>query len=168
MQTLYENNFLAIREESGYYYYHMTRTDGRLVAILPHRLRAGERQYLARVEICPAHSLEPDLYAITGGVTPGEAPLEAAVRELGEEAGYHMSAADFRHLGSVRPSKQADTIADLFAVDVTGRRQRAITGDGTRWEQGASVQWVSFEQGLAIADPLFIAAMVRVHMQAEV
>lgn len=160
-QSLYETKFLSLREREGYTYAHMSRAEGGLVALLPYRVLDRRTEYLARYEICPAHQLSPDTYAITGGIIDQEAPLQAAQREIKEEAGYQVERADFLALGMVRPSKQLDTRAYLFAVDVTAREQRAITGDGSRWEQGASVRWLTYEEGLALVDPLFVTAMAR-------
>lgn len=161
IKTLFENNFVAIKENMGYSYLHIVRSNGRLVAILPYRVVNGEQEYLARVEICPAHSLEAATYSITGGVEKNESLVAAAKRELNEESGYTVEMEDFVHLGEVRPSKQSDTIVGLFAVDVSNKEQHAILGDGSRWEQNASVKWVSFEDGLNVVDPLFITALAR-------
>lgn len=166
-RLLYETDFLSLREREGYVYAHMTRTQGQLVVILPYRVVQGVTEYLARVEICPAHKLTADTYSITGGVSAHESPVEAAQRELMEEAGYHVIETRLESLGCVRPSKQSDTAAHLYAVDVTHDVQQAIKGDGSRWETGASVRWVSYEDGLELVDPLFITAMARLRGQSH-
>ncbi len=163
--TLFANDFIAVKEHDGYTYAHLTRTAGRLVALLPFRGSGDAQTYLARVEVCPAHSDDPGVYSITGGVRPNETPLEAAARELTEESGYQAAAAEFTVLGEVRPTKQADTTVTLLAVDVTDKVQAAIVGDGTRWEQDAGVKWVTYADGLGIIDPLFITLMARLRGQ---
>ncbi|PJF40808.1 MAG: hypothetical protein CUN55_12320 [Phototrophicales bacterium] len=171
-----ESPFLHIIEREGYFFLHMARTAGRLVAIVPYRQNAGKYEYLARVEICPAHfpanttksEMQPRLYSITGGVKPDEDFRSTAARELKEESGYEVNAAALIDLGQVYPSKQEDTIAQLYSVDLSSVQQQTIEGDGSVWEQGAGVQWVSFAEGLKICDPLFVTAMVRVREQLGV
>jgi hypothetical protein len=61
----------------------------------------------------------------------------------------------------VRPSKSTDTIVYLFAINVTGKNQTPPPGDGSRFEAGASVTWVDYEQSLPTTDPLFVTAITR-------
>lgn len=68
---------------------------------------------------------------MTGGVKPGELPITAAKRELLEETGYEVIESELVSLGCVYPSKQEDTGAYLFAVDVTGKVQYPIRADGS-------------------------------------
>jgi 8-oxo-dGTP pyrophosphatase MutT (NUDIX family) len=158
--TVFENKFLAIREREGYYFYHSTRTNGKLVVVVPYRKLGDTVEYLARVEICPAHSLSPSIYSITGGVNAEETPLNAAKRELAEEAGYYVETEQLVMLGQLRPSKQSDTIAYLYSADLSGVDQQAIEGDGSHWENEATVKWVSFTEGLQVADTLFLSGLL--------
>jgi 8-oxo-dGTP pyrophosphatase MutT (NUDIX family) len=118
-------------------------------------------EYLARLEVCPAHGPELERCSITGGVEPGKSIEEAAQQELWEEAGYHVGVDDLIYLGRVRPSKSTDTIVHLFAVDVTEKPQSIPLGDGTSFEASASVVWVDRDQGIQITDPLFVTAITR-------
>lgn len=161
-KPLWGNNFLALMEIESYTFCHEVRTDGKTVSLLPFRSTEHGREYLARVEICPAHDVtQPGQYSITGGVRPGEAISVCAIRELKEEAGYEATESELIDLGTVRPSKMMDTTVYLYAVDVTDKTPQTIEGDGTRWETGASVKWVTLEQGLKNLDPLFITAILR-------
>lgn len=160
-KVLFKNQFLAVLERDGYVFSREVRSNGKLVAVVPFRHAANGREYLARVEICPAHSPKPERCSITGGIENDEAPRLAAQRELVEEAGYAVEAQSLIDLGQVRPSKSAATIVYLFAVDITGLTPQAAHGDGTRWEDEAWVEWVSHEQGLQIEDPLFVTALGR-------
>ena len=158
---LFQNKFLAIVDRDGYTFLREVRCDGKIVAMLPFRRLVNQIEFLARLEVCPPHGPELELCSITGGVDPEETVPEAARQELWEEAGYEASEKELVPLGEVRPSKSSDTIVYLFAVDVTEKEQMTAPGDGTAYEAGASVQWVDFDQGLQITDPLFVTAMAR-------
>lgn len=166
-KVLFQNQFLAVHEREGYTFSHEVRANGHIVAIVPFRRIGDGVEYLARIEICPAHSLEPARYSITGGARENETPVMTAKRELLEESGYDVNASMLVPLGNVRPSKSADTIVHLFTVDVTDLPQETPQGDGSRWEEGASVEWVSYMDGLQIHDPLFVTALVRLGEQIK-
>jgi 8-oxo-dGTP pyrophosphatase MutT (NUDIX family) len=163
---LFENPFLQLRNTpDGYTYVHEIRCEGQIVALLPFRCKMDKSglEYLARREVCPAHGREPELYSITGG-KEAELTLEAtACRELLEEGGFTITRNELIPLGIVKPSKAMDTLASLFAVDVTGKEQTEPQGDGSYFEQGSSVEWVGYEEGVSIEDPLFITALTRLH-----
>jgi 8-oxo-dGTP pyrophosphatase MutT (NUDIX family) len=160
-QTLFRNQHLAVIDRDGYTFVHEVRCDGVIVSLLPFQQKDGELQFLARREICPAHGPDPERCSITGGLEPNKSVEETACLELFEEAGYHATVNELINLGQVRPSKSADTVVHLFAVDVTGTTSATPPGDGSRFEAGASVEWVDYQQGLTIADPLFVTTMAR-------
>jgi 8-oxo-dGTP pyrophosphatase MutT (NUDIX family) len=162
--VLYSTPFLAVLDRDGYTFVREIRCNGNIVSVLPVRTMKNGRQYLARRETCPAHSeieAQPELCSITGGVDPGRSPLETAQLELFEEAGYEVDAKKFIALGTVRPSKAMDTVAHLFAVDVTTITPQEAKGDGSKWEMGSSVEWIRPSKALEIGDPLFIATLAR-------
>jgi 8-oxo-dGTP pyrophosphatase MutT (NUDIX family) len=160
-KTLFRNQHLAVIDRNGYTFVREVRCDGVIVSLLPFQQKDGELQFLARLEVCPAHGPDPELCSITGGLEPGRSVEETACQELFEEAGYRATVNELINLGQVRPSKSADTLVHLFAVDVTGKAQTSPPGDRSRFEANASVEWVDYQQGLAIADPLFVTAMAR-------
>jgi 8-oxo-dGTP pyrophosphatase MutT (NUDIX family) len=160
-KVLFRNQYLAVIDRDGYIFSREVRCDGIIVCLLPFRACNSEFEFLARLEVCPAHRPDLDRYSITGGIEPGESIQEAARQELWEEAGYRIDEEDLINLGQVRPSKSADTVVHLFAVDVTEKPQAIAPGDGTRLEANASVEWVDFEHGIEIADPLFVTAITR-------
>ncbi len=166
-QTLYQNQCLALIDRDGYTFIHEVRCDGIIISLLPFHQTGGRVKYLARREVCPAHGPEAEQCSITGGLIPGQSVEETAVQELWEEAGYRIEAAELIALGQVRPSKSADTTVYLFAVDVTNKAQSPPPGDGSRWEVGASVEWVAYEAGLEIADPLFVTALARLGLRIK-
>lgn len=160
-KVLFENPFIAVIDRDGYSFLHLTRANGQLVAVLPYQDTALGRRYLARVEICPAHSPNMEPCSVTGGAETGVAITDTASRELREETGYTLPPERLRSLGTVRPSKQSDTLVHLFAADVGGLTAGEITGDGSRFEQGAGTQWVTYAEGLRNKDPLFITMLAR-------
>ena len=170
-EILFENQFLQIRKTpDGYTYMHEICCEGQIVALLPFRYKMDMSgvEYLARREICPAHSQEPELCSITSG-KEAELNLEdSACLELQEEAGIWITRDELIPLGIVKPSKAMDTEASLFAVDVTGKQQTAPQGDGSYFERGSSVQWVGYEEGVSIEDPLFVTALARLHTRQNV
>ncbi|MDM8532808.1 NUDIX domain-containing protein [Anaerolineales bacterium HSG25] len=161
-KQLFANQFIAIINRDGYTFMHEVRCEGHIVAVLPYRdLDDNRREYLARLEICPAHSPKLELCSITGGKEPDQSVAETAVQELWEEAGYQATIDELISLGKVRPSKASDTTAHLFAVDVTGKEQSTPEGDGSRFEVGSSVQWLDYKQAIQVEDALFVTAITR-------
>jgi len=162
-KILCQNQFLALIDRDGYSFVREVRCDGRIVSILPFRTRDNTKEFLSRLEVCPAHGPEIARYSFTGGWDPKETIEETAVRELREEAGFFIDRDELVGLGQTRPSKSADTTAYLFAVDVTGKRQFRPEGDGSRFEATASVEWVNYEVGIQTQDPLFLSAILRLN-----
>jgi len=159
---LFENEYLALIERDGYFFVREVRCNGVIVGMIPFRMFNGQVQYLARLEITPPHNDQPELCCITGGLEPEQTLESCAVTELYEESGYRIEKEELLFLGTVRPSKSSDTTVYLFSVDLTRQIQDLPKGDGTRWEQDASVRWLSREEAIQIKDPLHIAGLARV------
>ncbi len=166
--VLFENPFLSVIERDGYFFSHEKRAEGHLVALLPFRDSAAGREYLARIEVCPAHNLYPERCSITGGVEPGSTADATALEELYEEAGYQVTREALIQLGTVRPSKSADTTVHLYAINVTGVTPDEPPSDNTSFEQGASTEWLSGALVIEQKDPLLIAAMARLNLHHPV
>jgi len=160
-RVLFRNQYLAVIDRDGYTFSREVRCDGVLVAVLPFRIQGDTVEFLARLEVCPAHGPEPELCSITGGLEPRKTVIESAQQEVWEEAGYAVKIPELVSLGQVCPSKSADTLVYLFAVDVTAKCQHVALGDGSYLEKNAAVKWVHYEQGVHINDPLFVTAMAR-------
>jgi 8-oxo-dGTP pyrophosphatase MutT (NUDIX family) len=172
-KVLFENKWVTVKERElnngiQWVFAHHAWCNGKGVAVLPYLTRRYNDWdindvsylYLARMEICPAHSPEPKLCAVAGGMDkPGEIPVEVAVRELYEETGYIATLGDAIYLGSVYPSKGSDTEMYLFAVDVTSLPRSKPTGDGSMIEALASTKWVNRNEAIFSSDPL-LALMV--------
>lgn len=147
METvLFENSWLSIIDRNDYIF---THTKNSVVYVLPYRRSEGETYFLGHFEVCPAHGLQKELYAITGQCKSGVDPLHVALLELREEAGIVASHSQFVSLGSGYLTKQADTIAHFFAIDVTGMLRSQAQTDGSLFEQGSYCNWVSRVQALA-------------------
>jgi len=160
-KILFQNKFLALVDRNGYTFSREVRCDGVIVSILPYRHMANGLEFLARLEICPAHGPDLERCSITGGVQSGQMLEDTVVQELWEEAGYRATPGELVSLGQVRPSKSADTRVYLFAIDVGHKQQAPPQGDGTALEATASVEWVNYKQGIQIKDPLFVTMMTR-------
>lgn len=165
---LFDNEWLQLRRTpDGYVYSHENKSDGQGVAVLAYRRRGDDVQLAGRYEQCPCHRDGFALTSLTGLMDqPGEKPTETAARELKEEAGMTVRADQLKPLGTVRPSKQADTILHLFGVDVTDtpndrELSRDVEGDGTAGEQGAYCQWVSLTDACLSKSPVFVTLAVR-------
>ena len=157
-ETLHHNEWLALKVMrapaqgvNGYVYSHESRCQGRIIAILPYRDTPTGRQYLLRSEVTPCWSMHPTLSALTGGYEGG-AIADDAVRELWEESGYRIAKTELIWLGQSFASKSADTVYELYTVDLTGRTAETAPGDGSILEDEASCLWL--DDGLALADVL--------------
>lgn len=147
-ELLFETEWVSLwrmkdpeRGVGGYVYSHETRSDGRIVAVLPYRFHGPAREYLLRVEVTPCWSMEAVPSAVTGGVDGRETASVAVLRELREETGYDVSVEHLESLGECRGTKSTDTTYYLYAVDVTGMEQGELEGDGSPLEDEATVQW---------------------------
>lgn len=158
-ETLHENEWLSLRVVrkpaagvNGYVYSHETRCKGRIVAILPYRDTPEGREYLLKSEMTPCWGFDQVLSAITGGWEGGGIE-DDAVRELLEETGYDVKPGFLIPLGQSYASKSADTVYDLFSVNLTGREQGEALGDGTRVEAESAAVWAGAATLTAVMDP---------------
>jgi 8-oxo-dGTP pyrophosphatase MutT (NUDIX family) len=162
IKTLYDNEWLSLKEVDDYIFSHESRSNGRLVSILVYTLKNGKvDKVLGRYERCPAHRDGIALTSITGGVEDGKI-RRTAVQELFEEAGYEAEPEDLQFLGTTRPSKSADTTMYCFAFNGTGRkRRRNSIGDGTKGEEGAYCDWISADKAIHCKDPHMCVMLLR-------
>lgn len=176
-KILFEDEYLSLHQADGWYTYaHMSRTEpsvdgsGQGVAILVYTRDTDGRvdKVLGRFENCLPHKSEADgCTSITGGVDKGSTPLLAVIHELYEEAGYKDDSGSrmdlhIQTLGSVRLSKQEDSIWHLFAFDATGKtRREESVGDGTKGEEGAYCAWVPPYLAIGCKCPLVATMMAR-------
>ncbi|MEK6880696.1 MAG: NUDIX hydrolase, partial [Nanoarchaeota archaeon] len=123
IKTLYDNKWLSLKEIiepgeiKGYIYSHETRSDGKIIAILPYRIdKNGKTEYLLRSEITPAWGEGDKISSITGGVEDDD-HLTTAQHELKEEGGYIVDKDELKYLGTSFGSKSSDTIYYLYTVD---------------------------------------------------
>lgn len=134
------------------------------VAILPFRTKEdGEREYLVRMELCPAHSDEIEMGAIMGGYDKARNVSMAghALAELHEEAGYIAHESHLDYLGTIRPEKSSDTTHYLYAIDLDqpGIKKDVATGDGSEIEKLGYTKWVT-ERELAFSKMSSLSCML--------
>lgn len=158
-KVLHKTDWVSLLQRDHYIYAHETRSNGKIVSVLVHdSTRPGH--YYGRYEWCPAHCADRLLYSITGGVEHDN-PLQTAIDELWEEAGYKANLDEMLFLGDVYPYKAADTIASLYTYDAKGRSPDPNPpGDGSIHETHAYCEWVNEEQVLKTAkDPLLMTSI---------
>lgn len=167
IESVYEDEWLslrAVREPergvSGYFFSHESSCQGRKVAVLPYRYINGRVKFLVKSEVTPCWSMDPVQSAVTGGYE-GVDIVEDAIREMVEETGYVITEQMLEPLGSCYASKSADTIYDLFAVNVTDLIPGEMLGDGTRLESEAKCYWLKLSQACLIDDAQFCTMVLR-------
>lgn len=123
-----------------------------------HYVEGGRRWVYLRSAIRPPMALRNDgvrhpttLWELPAGlIEPGESPAEAAARELEEELGFVVGAADMRPLG--RPGAPAPALIGelhyFFHVEVAPAARRAPTEDGSPLERGAVVVAVTVAEAV--------------------
>lgn len=160
---LYDNEWLQMRETpDGYVYSHEAKSDGQGVAVLAYRKRNDTVEVAGRYERCPCHRDGFALTSLTGLMDrDDEDAVATAVRELKEEAGIEVAAGEMQTLGSVRPSKQADTVLHLFSVNVGDRDIGESVGDGSAGEQDAYCAWVTPVDACLSKSPVLATMVVR-------
>jgi hypothetical protein len=164
-KTLFKNDWVSTVLLNGWYIAtEESRCPGNnLVAVLPWRLKSGERQYLARFEENLAHGGEDNYPTsiITGGCETKDI-LHHAQDELLEEGGYNIERHRFIPLGTCHPLKSSFAVMNLFTVRIinTDKRVRA-EGDGTLGEKGAWCSWVGHGTLIWAKDPYIHTILVR-------
>jgi len=164
-RVLFDTEWLQLKEVDGYVYSHEIRCNGSIVVVLPYR-RVGKDawEFLLRDEVTPCWGGDkPTRSAITGGVENGE-PLEDAVRELKEEAGYTIAPDKFEFLGKCRGTKSSDTYYFLYAVDLAGQTPTKALGDGSKGDLAPAV-WVYGSDVCALEDAQAITAYSKARLK---
>jgi 8-oxo-dGTP pyrophosphatase MutT (NUDIX family) len=174
IETLCENKWLSLKKIvapekgcQGYVFSHETRCNGNIVVILPYRhnktmmRRDNPYDFLLRHEITPCWNIdEPVISSITGGVDPGNSPIQTARLELLEEAGYKADLEDFVFLGECYGIKSSDTIYSIYTIDLTEYLEAGeALGDGSELESKAWCAW--HDSILDADDPILAMAYIK-------
>lgn len=163
VETLYDNKWLSLKRKQTptgpYIYSHETRCNGNIVAVILYkRMGRDAWEYGVRKEITPAWSDAPVLSSLTGGVDEGDTPIQAAIKEIKEEAGYTCEEKDLKSLGTCRGTKSCDTVYHLYALDVDGFKKGKETGD----DPGDIVWIYDYKDIRSVQCPIFYAMLNRV------
>ena len=159
---------MSLIQRDGWYYFAQVPGYSGGVAILLYR-KDTDKPILGRYEICPAHlDTVPTLTTISGGIEKGDTPLETAVKESYEEAGYRLDTSAFIDLGSCRLATSQDTIIYLFAADVTGMENYNAPGDGTKGEVGAYCSWITTVQAVQSKSAFMSTLILRLFIERGV
>lgn len=169
--VLCENKWVSLIERTldghdPYVYSHETRCQGRIVALLPYRVKVVKgiwenteyREYLVKSEMTPCWTPERIYSAITGGYEGGDI-ADDAVKEMLEETGYVIDKDELISLGTSYASKSSDTVYSLFTVDLTDKQPGDANGDGT--EETQQSVWISGEEIKMIQDPQVSVMYIR-------
>lgn len=164
-RILHQTAWIDLYDRAGYIFAH---THNSIVYLLPFMATAaGHRVFLARIERCPAHGPQHEMTSISGQCRPGQNPDAVAIQELREEGGYRGEPQQLIRLKSVHLVKFADTLAHLYAIDVTGMPQEQPRGDGTPFEADAWVRWVKHpEETQDVNCPVFFAMIALLTQDA--
>ena len=166
IRELARGNYLALRIVNGWEYMH-EHASPESVAIMVFR-NNSETPLLASIDTIPCHFMngEPteDICTFTGLMEKDEKPIITACRELEEETGYRVNAEEMLSLGFVFPMKSADMKTHLFAIDVTNKERFEAVGDGSEKEANMTTEWISMNDALLSADPLFAVMIARTNL----
>ncbi|MFO0671445.1 MAG: NUDIX hydrolase [Polyangiaceae bacterium] len=126
-------------------------------AVAAHFVKDGVRWVILRSAIRPPFALAGAPVALwelpAGLIEPGEAPIEAAARELNEEIGTALTAARVRQLGPALipvPAMIAER-QHLFHVEIDPAELGAPAGDGSVLEEVAVIVAVPLAAALDMA-----------------
>ena len=152
-ETVYKNKWISIKkvklvkDEDGYFFLHEDRCGGKIVAVLLYR-RTGKDawEYGVRNEVTPAWGSEKNLSALTGGVEKNMSPEETAVKEVKEESGFVIKKDELKSLGTCRGTKSTDTTYHLFAVDIGDKDPGEKKGDGTKFDDEGTIEWMYYDK----------------------
>lgn len=174
-KVLHHTKWLEMIDKDGYIFMSSPWCDGQGVVVLPYRVKEYMApfsvdgpdyitQYLLMMEKRPCHGDVLKPYSLTGGCDKkGETPAETAARELREEAGYIVDAADLIPLGIMRESKASDMVTHVFAARIYDDTPfEEPQKDGTSAEADAYGVWMSESQATWDSDdPLVSHAILR-------
>lgn len=160
-KVLYAGEWLKVIERDGWYHFSQFTDSGGVVYILVYDL-TRPKPILGRYEVCPAHGdVEPTLTSITGGINIKRRPIDVAVEEIHEEAGYVVAADQITDLGKVMIVKWSDNIAHLYSINAAGLKRGKAPGDGSQGEIGSYCDWISLKEAMNCKCPVFSTLLVR-------
>jgi 8-oxo-dGTP pyrophosphatase MutT (NUDIX family) len=176
VETLCDNEWLSLKKMvdpdngiNGCVYSHEERCNGNIIAILPFRTidvkehNVSELEFLVRREVCPCWDrLRQITCSITGGLEKGQTPIQCALNELWEEAGYKVEEKDMIFVGNCFASKSSDTKYHLYIVNLTDKEKEGkAEGDGSSLEAKAECYWSDLSNIQDIWDPIVSTMFAR-------
>jgi hypothetical protein len=161
IETLYYNEWLSLKKLTNgkrkpYIFSHETRCEGRVISILPYKIKNDKLQFLLRNEITPCWSQESILCSITGGYEGGD-PRETAMLELKEEAGYVIELENIINLDTCFGTKSSDSIYHLYSINLTNYKQQQHIVDKSK----AYSAWFDESIISSIKDPFAAVIYLR-------
>ena len=160
-KVLYSNNWFDIIERTHDNEASMTgvKTKYGNVVVLPYTRENGKINKVGVMyEINPLWGDGQHPTTVTGGIEDGEDNLEAAKRELKEEAGYDVPNSDkWEFICEINASKLIDLRQPCFAVDVTGLETGEATKDGTINEELSEFKMVDVREAIRIVNDAYLS-----------
>lgn len=163
-KTLFQTEWLSLRDVDGYVYSHEEKGQGHTITVLGWRKR-NKIEILCRFEICPAHGDNSNvLHSLTGLMEDTTMPLKErcvyyAQKELLEEAGIGSKKNKFEHLIDIRPSKSTDTVVHCYSVELDQEEPiEKPLGDGTKREEGSFCKWLPIDK-IETTDGILLASL---------
>ena len=137
-KVLYGSEWFTIKLTNDNYAY-LEEPEG--VVIFPYKMENKKQKYLLRNEMNPLFGKHKTL--ITGRIDDDETPVEAAIRELEEEAGILAEKSRFTELGEVHLTKATVGKETFFLVNVTDLEENIPTTDGSISEKKSNNFWIN-------------------------
>lgn len=151
-RVMFQTAWITLRESSkGFHYSERKGKDSIGVFLIrqsaPSKDKAAYEVLIRQQPLCIDNteingSLRLYPCPITGAIDAGESPLEAAVREVYEEAGY---GAQVLPLGQYIVGTQTNEICYLFYADVTNIQPDHAPQDGSYFESISRNEWHPLE-----------------------
>jgi hypothetical protein len=175
IKILFKNKWVSVIEKTtnnnGKYIYSTHPWCNKTgVAVLGYKYIDNYLYVLGRYEICPAHSDEIELCALTGGYDNSDkySLVQCALNELKEEAGYIGTEEKMIYLEEIKPSKASDTTIHLYAIDLNNAETCEATSDGTLGEVDSYCKLVTRAEAVYSKDPLLAVMIDRLEYHCKI
>lgn len=168
-QLLYDDKWVQLKRIiapelgiNGYTYSHEIRCDGKIISILPFKIKDEKFSFLLRREATPCWGLDkPILSSITGGVDKGFTESQTAVKELSEESGYNVNEYELIFLGKSYGTKSCDTVYTLYSVNLTDKDKTSELKIESDLDESAACFWLDNDFIFDCMDPLVSVTYTR-------
>ena len=157
-KVVFDAKWIKVKQTpKGYFFSERKGTDS--VAVLLYRQVEFSNiiEVLVRMQPLPVENAQtnddadiPKLFQcpITGGMEEGYMPLQIAIKECEEEAGYILNEQVVRSIGKYYVGTQTNEVVHMYIANVTSFAPRDIKGDGTYFESISKNVWMNLNMVL--------------------